>query len=161
MKKLLFVLAAAALIVSCQSKGNKTEMIVESEQDSLYMVNDSTLGDMQTYTYEGMLPAADAEGINYLLVIQSAAMDSTGTYTLTTTYIGTNDGKDKTFTDRGRTMVKNGIPNNPNAVVYELVSNDGDETVYFLAEGDSALTMVNKDYQKANSKLNYTLKRKK
>lgn len=161
MKKLLFVLAAAALIVSCQSKGNKSEMIVESEEDSIYMVNDSTLGDMQTYTYQGMLPAADAEGIDYLLVIESAAMDSTGTYTLTTTYIGADNGKNKTFTDRGRKVVKRGIPNNPNAIVYELMSNDGDETVYFLAEGDSTLTMVNKDYQKANSKLNYTLKRKK
>lgn len=57
MKKVFIAAALAAMIVSCGSKGNKSaEMIAESESDSLFAVNDSTLGDLQTYTYEGVLP---------------------------------------------------------------------------------------------------------
>ena len=60
MKKVFIAAALAAMIVSCGSKGNKSaEMIAESESDSLFAVNDSTLGDLQTYTYEGVLPGAD------------------------------------------------------------------------------------------------------
>ena len=56
MKKVFIAAALAAMIVSCGSKGNKSaEMIAESESDSLFAVNDSTLGDLQTYTYEGVL----------------------------------------------------------------------------------------------------------
>lgn len=51
MKKVFIAAALAAMIVSCGSKGNKSaEMIAESESDSLFAVNDSTLGDLQTYT---------------------------------------------------------------------------------------------------------------
>lgn len=48
MKKVFIAAALAAMIVSCGSKGNKSaEMIAESESDSLFAVNDSTLGDLQ------------------------------------------------------------------------------------------------------------------
>lgn len=161
MKKLLFVFVAAAMIVSCQSKGNKMEMVSESETDSLAMLNDSTLGDWQTFTYEGMLPAADAEGINYLLTIQEQDNDSIGDYTLTMTYIGTKDGKNQTMTSKGKGNVMKGVPGNNNIIVYQLIPEDGGETMNFIAEGDSALTMVGKDFKKAMSKLNYTLKKMK
>ena len=93
MKKVFIAAALAAMIVSCGSKGNKSaEIIAESESDSIFAVNDSTLGELQTYSYEGILPAADAEGINYQLTLQEAGQDSLGTYNLTTTYLGTKDG---------------------------------------------------------------------
>ena len=64
MKKVFIAAALAAMIVSCGSKGNKSaEIIAESESDSIFAVNDSTLSELQTYSYEGILPAADAEGI--------------------------------------------------------------------------------------------------
>ena len=130
MKKVFIAAALAAMIVSCGSKGNKSaEIIAESESDSIFAVNDSTLGELQTYSYEGILPAADAEGINYQLTLQEAGQDSLGTYNLTTTY--------------------------------QLISaTPGHEKTNFLAEGDSALTMIGKDFKKAVSKLNYTLKKK-
>lgn len=89
-EKVFIAAALAAMIVSCGSKGNKSaEIIAESESDSIFAVNDSTLGELQTYSYEGILPAADAEGINYQLTLQEAGQDSLGTYNLTTTYLGT------------------------------------------------------------------------
>ena len=162
MKKVFIVAALAAMIVSCGSKGNKSaEMIAESESDSLFAVNDSTLGDLQTYTYEGVLPGADVSGINYLLTLQETGEDSLGTYNLTTTYLGVNNGQDQVFTDSGTVVTIIGIPNDSTAIIYQLVSAaPGHEKTNFVAEGDSALTMVGKDFKKAISKLNYTLKKK-
>ncbi len=79
MKKVFIAAALAAMIVSCGSKGNKSaEIIAESESDSIFAVNDSTLGELQTYSYEGILPAADAEGINYQLTLQEGRPRLTG-----------------------------------------------------------------------------------
>ena len=51
MKKVFIAAALAAMIVSCGSKGNKSaEIIAESESDSIFAVNDSTLGELQTYS---------------------------------------------------------------------------------------------------------------
>ena len=109
MKKVFIAAALAAMIVSCGSKGNKSaEIIAESESDSIFAVNDSTLGELQTYSYEGILPAADAEGINYQLTLQEAGQDSLGTYNLTTTYLGTKDGN-QAFTDSGTVVTIIGI----------------------------------------------------
>ena len=161
MKKVFIAAALAAMIVSCGSKGNKSaEIIAESESDSIFAVNDSTLGELQTYSYEGILPAADAEGINYQLTLQEAGQDSLGTYNLTTTYLGTKDGN-QAFTDSGTVVTIIGIPNDSTAIDYQLISaTPGHEKTNFLAEGDSALTMIGKDFKKAVSKLNYTLKKK-
>ena len=122
MKKVFIAAALAAMIVSCGSKGNKSaEIIAESESDSIFAVNDSTLGELQTYSYEGILPAADAEGINYQLTLQEAGQDSLGTYNLTTTYLGTKDGN-QAFTDSGTVVTIIGIPNDSTAIVYQLIS---------------------------------------
>lgn len=161
MKKVFIAAALAAMIVSCGSKGNKSaEMIAEGESDSLFVVNDSTLGDLQTYYYEGIIPAADAEGINYELTLQEVAQDSLGIYSLTTTYLGTNNGN-QVFNDSGAVVTIIGIPNDSTAIIYQLVSAaPSHEKTNLLAEGDSALTIVGKDFKKAASKLNYTLKKK-
>ena len=120
MKKVFIAAALAAMIVSCGSKGNKSaEIIAESESDSIFAVNDSTLGELQTYSYEGILPAADAEGINYQLTLQEAGQDSLGTYNLTTTYLGTKDGN-QAFTDSGTVVTIIGIPNDSTAIVYQF-----------------------------------------
>ena len=136
MKKVFIAAALAAMIVSCGSKGNKSaEIIAESESDSIFAVNDSTLGELQTYSYEGILPAADAEGINYQLTLQEAGQDSLGTYNLTTTYLGTKDGN-QAFTDSGTVVTIIGIPNDSTAIVYQLISaTPGHEKTNFLAEG--------------------------
>ena len=81
-----------------------------------------------------------------------------GTYVVNATYIGADNGKDKTFTEKGKTNVMKGTPSNPNAVIIQLVGEDG-ETTNFIAEGDSVLTMVGKDFKKAASKLNYSIKK--
>ena len=46
----------AVFAISCGYKKEKTAPTgFESYTDSVYMINDSTIGDLQTYIYEGML----------------------------------------------------------------------------------------------------------
>ncbi len=152
----------AAALVSCGSKSNKNaELIAETETDSIFFVNDSTLVDYQTFTYEGVLPAADAaSGINYLLSLNEVAEDSIGTYELVMTYLDTPEGN-QTFNDSGTVVTLIGIPDDSTAVVYQLVSVIPESDRFnFLAEGDSALTLIGKDLKKTISKLNYTLRKK-
>ena len=160
MKKVFIAAALAAMIVSCGSKGNKSaEIIAESESDSIFAVNDSTLGELQTYSYEGILPAADAEGINYQLTLQEAGQDSL--HIQSDDHLFRNKDGNQAFTDSGTVVTIIGIPNDSTAIVYQLISaTPGHEKTNFLAEGDSALTMIGKDFKKAVSKLNYTLKKK-
>lgn len=137
MKKVFVAAALAAMIVSCGSEGNKSAEI-----------------------YEGILPAADAEGINYQLTLRKTGSNSPDTYHLTTTYLGIKNGN-RTFTDKGTVVTLVGIPDDSTALVYQLVSaGPENEKTNFLAEGDSALTMIGEDFKKAASKLNYTLKKK-
>ena len=49
------------------------------------------------------------------------------------------------------------MPADASAIIYELIPNDGEMNLYFLAEGDS-LTMLNQDLEKAASGLSYILK---
>ncbi len=152
----------AAALASCGSKSNKNaDLVAETETDSIFFLNDSTLVDYQTFTYEGVFPAADAaSGINYLLSLNEVAEDSIGTYELVMTYLGTPEG-DQTFKDNGTVVTLIGIPNDSTAIVYQLVSADPRAgRMNFLAEGDSALTLVGRDFKKAFDKLDYTLRKK-
>ncbi len=160
MKKLVWIwVAAAAVMFSCQSKGNKAEIVAESATDSLYMVNDSTLGEMQTCVYEGVLPATGSKGTKYFLTIRSQENSGDGTYSMTTTYIGTDKGKDKTVDSKGKRLTQRGIPSDKNATVYQLVPEDGSENIFFLAQGDSALVLLSGEMELPESGLNYTIKK--
>ncbi len=160
MKKLVFVFATAVLVLSCQSKGNKAE-VIESEivEDSIVIAPDSTLEGMVSETYEGVLPAADCEGIRYNLVIQTDedSIGGDGLYQLSMTYLGADNGKDKTFKSKGKKVTLHGTPKNKKATVYQLVPTDGEESINFLVATDSTLTLVGEDFQPAQSNLNYTI----
>ena len=54
------------------------------ESDSLYMVNDSTIADAQTFIYEGTLPMTNGNIGDVLLTIQTVSLNEDGTYTITT-----------------------------------------------------------------------------
>lgn len=163
MKRVFIAAAAAALIASsCGSRGNTSAgtMAAESESTPLLAANGHTPGDLQTYIYEGILPGADVPGVKYRLVLQEMERDSLATYTLTTTYQDAEDGQDRTFSDSGTVTTLIGIPDDSTAIAYRLVSaGPGHATIHFLAEGDSALTMVGDDFTRAVSGLNYTLKK--
>ena len=112
-----------------------------------------------TQTYEGVLPCADCPGIRYDLTIRSHERSGEGTFSLSQTYLEAEDGKDATFVTNGKCITLQGIPGEKNVTVWQLVFDNGDEVMNFLCENDSTITLIGDDFKKADSELNFSLKK--
>ena len=86
---------------------------------------DSSLGDWQERTYEGVLPAADTPGIRYTLTVRNREYSGDGTFVLAMTYLEAENGKDETVTYTGRRFTQRGSADDKDAVVWQLVADDG------------------------------------
>lgn len=182
MKTRLIVIAAlcGALLCSCGNRNKKAQKesvyketieltTVEGDHnleatrikiaDSL--VKDPKAGAVINERYTGMLPAADGPGIDYDLTIVRQEGVTRGVYALVTTYIEGENGRDAIFTETGRFVTLQGEGPNKGTEYLELTPSDDSTVHYFLKEKDGSLTMVSKDLKRADSKLNYTLKRTK
>ena len=83
-----------------------------------------------------------------------------GTFQLQMTYLEAEDGKDVTFSYTGRRLTLRGIPSDADATVWQLLVDGKEKDVFnFLREDDQTLTLLNKDFEKNDSQLNYSLKR--
>lgn len=163
MKKTLTLAAVvclAALAVSCGNKKRvEPAVAVEAYSDSIYMINDSTIGDLQTYVYEGVLPTDAGIPANYVLTINSYGLNADGTYSLTESYTETN-GKVSTNRDEGQKIVVVGMPNDSTTIVYELISYSNRPKMRLVAEGDSALHKVDKELKRVSQDVKHKLRRK-
>ena len=163
MKKMLtltaLVLCMAVLAISCGEMKKDTPIAVASYNDSIYMINDSTIGELQTYIYEGMLPTDAGIPANYVLTINSYGINADGTYSLTESYTETN-GMTRTQSDEGQKIVMVGIPNDSTAIVYELISYNNRPKLRLVAEGDSALHKIDKDLKRMSHDAKHKLRRK-
>lgn len=163
MKKMLTMTALACLAVFAISCGNKkvkdAPIAYESYTDDEYLVNDSTIDDLQTYIYEGMLPTDAGIPANYVLTINSYGLNADGTYSLTESYTETN-GMTRTHRDEGEKIVMVGMPNDSTAVVYELISYSNRPRLRLVAEGDSALHKIDKDFKRVSHDIKHKLRRK-
>ena len=122
--------------------------------------NDATLGAWQELHYEGVLPAADCPGIRYALTLRHREHSDDGTFQLQMTYLEAEDGKDITFSYTGRRLTLRCIPSDADATVWQLLVDGKEKEVFnFLCEDDQTLTLLNKDFEKNDSQLNYSLKR--
>ncbi len=77
MKKVMMIAAIAAALVSCQSKGNQNNNTMD-EGVMTVAGNDSSA----VAVYEGILPAADGPGIQYVLSVDSVGPNGESGYTL-------------------------------------------------------------------------------
>ena len=163
MKKMLSMTAIACLAeyaISCVNKKEKNVPIgYESYSDSIYMMNDSTIGDLQTYTYEGILPTDQGIPANYILIIDSYNINADGTYSLTESYTETN-GMTQTNYDEGDVIVMMEQPNDSTAIVYELISYHNRPNLRLAAEGDSALHKLDKSFKRVSYDVRHKLRRK-
>ncbi len=163
MKKTLTLAAVvclAALAVSCGNKKRVEPAVgIEAYSDSIYMINDSTIGDLQTYVYEGVLPTDAGIPANYVLTINSYGLNADGTYSLTESYTETN-GKVSTNRDEGQKIVVVGMPNDSTTIVYELISYSNRPKMRLVAEGDSALHKVDKELKRVSQDVKHKLRRK-
>lgn len=163
MKKTLTLAAVvclAALAVSCGNKKRvEPAVAIEAYSDSIYMINDSTIGDLQTYVYEGVLSTDAGIPANYVLTINSYGLNADGTYSLTESYTETN-GKVSTNRDEGQKIVVVGMPNDSTTIVYELISYSNRPKMRLVAEGDSALHKVDKELKRVSQDVKHKLRRK-
>ena len=153
MKKVIMLAAVVAALASCQSKANKT---AEAEADSLAIA--MTPITELTEVYEGTLPAADGPGIQYVLSVDSVGPNGESGYTLVTTYLDAEgQGKNTSFTSKGKRQVIQKDVNNNKKTAYKLTPDNGDSPVYFVVVNDTTLRLVNDSLQEAVSDLNYDI----
>ena len=93
MKKLFMMVAACAVIASCNQTGKNAK--AENPKDSVMAVD--TTNAATGMTYSGTIPAADGPGIKYTVTLSG---DSAKTFTMEEVYLQAKDGKDdvKTYT---------------------------------------------------------------
>ena len=154
MKKIVSLAAMSAVLTfaACNSCGGTQQqpLVIESETDSLYMLNDSTIADKQTFVFEGLMPLDNGAVGNTVLTVQTLSLNDDGTYTLNTSYI---DESNNTInnSDSGETMVLIGIPNDSTAIIYELVSYNDNPKINLMVNSDSSLTRLNSNMQPASA----------
>ncbi|WP_294585910.1 copper resistance protein NlpE N-terminal domain-containing protein [uncultured Bacteroides sp.] len=154
MKKVMMIAAIAAALVSCQSKGNQNNDSAMDEGVMAVAGNDSSA----VAVYEGILPAADGPGIQYVLSVDSVGPNGESGYTLVTTYLDADGaGQNKSFTSKGKKEVIQKDVNKNKKTAYKLTPNNGDAPVYFVVVNDTTLRLVNDSLQEAVSDLNYDI----
>lgn len=115
------------------------------------------LGNMQQLTYEGLLPSASGSGIEYRLTINTRKHSGDGTFDLTLTYKDEDNVKGNKLIYSGKRFTQRGIPGDNNATVWQCVSNSGNQTFNFLRANDTTLLLLDQDFKKPESELNYIL----
>ena len=142
MKKVMMIAAIAAALVSCQPKGNQ---------------NNNTM-DEGVMTVAGNDSSADGPGIQYVLSVDSVGPNGESGYTLVTTYLDAEgQGKNTSFTSKGKRQVIQKDVNNNKKTAYKLTPDNGDSPVYFVVVNDTTLRLVNDSLQEAVSDLNYDI----
>ena len=154
MKKVMMIAAIAAALVSCQSKGTQNNDSTVDEGVLTVAGNDSSA----VAVYEGILPAADGPGIQYVLSVDSVGPDGESGYTLVTTYLDADGpGKNKSFTTTGKKEMIQKDVNNKKKTAIKLTPDNGEAPVYFVVVNDTTLRLVNDSLQEAVSDLNYDI----
>ncbi len=151
MKKLMFFLTLAGVLLSCQNHSKRTETVDDDTLTISSLI--SALVEDNFYSFEGIIPAADAQGIRYHLQIN----DIDDSYTLQTTYQGAENGNDRTFVTHGTRKIIHGTKSDPDAVVYQLIPNDGDTPINLVVRNDSTLRFPTDSLEDIRSEHNYDL----
>jgi hypothetical protein len=156
---LLFAVAACALLLqACNTKSKpQPQDGIFIEDDSIYMVNDSTIADAQTFIFEGTSPMNGNAIADVVLAVSTVNLNSDGTYTITTDYV---DEGIATQTDNGEALILVGM-NDSTATVIELVSSNKNPTMSFMMTEDSSLVKVDKSGKPVTKNPNHKLKIKK
>lgn len=163
MKKILLLTATVStfLFVSCNccSRSPQQQAVaIESETDSIFWVNDSTIADAQTFVFEGTSPMYNNNVADVVLTVRTINLNNDGTYSITTDYI---DEGLATQTDNGEAIILLGTENDSTATLIELVSANNYPSISFMMLEDSSLVKVDKNGKPASMHKNHHLKIKK
>ena len=141
MKRFLFFTVAAAtlLLQACNSKSKPEQDATVIEEEDIYLANDSTIADAQTFIFEGTSPMDSNALADVILAVSTVNLNSDGTYTITTDYV---DEGIATQNDNGDALILVGM-NDSTATIIELVSaNHATQPISFMMMEDSSLVKV-------------------
>ncbi len=123
---------------------------------------DESLGMWTELHYERTLPAADCLGIHYQLTLRQRQHSGDGSFLLRLTFLEAENGRDVSFVYTGKRMTQRGTTEDPDATVLQLTADQGGLVYNFLQENDEhSLTLLNQDFKRNQSALNYSLKKAK
>jgi uncharacterized lipoprotein NlpE involved in copper resistance len=120
--------------------------------------NSNVETDTKSILYQGKIPCTDCEGID-LEISFEAQSDSSGTFQLKQTFLGTRDGN-QSFQDSGLYSIRMELQEDANALVYIVKPGQPEESRYFEKLGDTALRSLGNYGERIDSELNYMLRRK-
>lgn len=142
MRVILYMLSAAVLILSASCSHADRGGKVETEVPRTSM-DPEGLGGWQVLVYEGILPEASGDGKTCVkLTIESREHSGDGTFTLERFYSEADARRREVSVRRGRRYTLRGIPENADATVWQLVTEEGNETINLLKGGDDTLTLL-------------------
>lgn len=157
----------AILLVCCTTTQPQTSIRTESDVHRIipksdYKVIDSlridpALGEVRQREYKGVIPSASGCAIEYTLLLYNQPHCGDGVYRLTQRYIEADKGKDTLVTTYGRQYTLRGDAVDIDATVYQLIPFTSSKAVNLLRLPDG-LELLNKKLERADSKLNYTLR---
>ena len=152
--KYVFIVSIAltAGLIACNTKSNNDAIKTQEIEKVESLTVEPTDTHMKKVRYEGILPAADCEGIKTEVAFWKEASDNVGTYDLSQKYLGT---KENPFYSSGDFKVIS--DDATGATYYQLNPGKPDSIMNFKYMGDSII-MVGSDFKLAPSGLNYTLK---
>lgn len=158
MKKLVMWAAVAAVMAACQSNANKGP-VAEGE---MILVGDSGQVEDVYEIYEGMIPAADGPGIEYILTLNAEIVGKDTIYSLSMTYLDAEGpGKDRTFHSKGKQEKVHRVVNKHPKKGVKLTPSNGESPIYFVMVNDTTLRLVNDSLVESVTNLNYDLVRTK
>lgn len=160
MRKTIYMMAAVAAILgmaACSGNCGSNSGCARGDREEVYT---------------GVLPAADCEGIRYVLRLDFDDDNNwqDGDYDLLETYVGvdtvaTASIKDvNSYDSEGDFTVINGEGANAGKKYLKLVKNarkssqGASDELYFEVDNDSTITLVNSNLERAATPLNYSLK---
>lgn len=144
MKTILTAAAASAAILLASCAGNSDKKSDSESIQNMPVITDETV---TAVSFEGLIPAADTEGIEYLV-----DLDGNGNFKMTQTPKGDNavaQTTNGTYTQE---------TSDGNVTFYQLVSPT--DTTYFVVSSDTTIDLVGPDLKPADSGLKYTLTKK-
>ena len=162
MKKIVLSAATAAMffVAACNSCGSNKEngVVIESETDSIFWVNDSTIADAQTFLFEGTSPMYNNAVADVVLTVRTISLNNDGTYSVTTDFI---DEGLATQTDNGEAIILMGTGSDSTVTVIELVSANNMPKQRFMMHKDSSLVKVDSNGKPASKNPAHKLNLKK
>lgn len=144
------ILAATALLASCNNNknGNATSPANDSTAVADSSGADTTAAATDSLVYEGMVPAADCEGIRYRIAMDAAKKN----FSMKEDYMETEKKVKETFYETGKIA-----PYEKAGKKALKFTTTGNDSYYFLTVDGNTLRLVNEDLEEGVAG-NYDLK---